>query len=167
MISALAGTSRSTVSHFTISTGLPRRKPAIMNSSTSGGAGTMAEKVVAGSVPIATATSSREPFRFPSATCRRPQRLAIVLRCDLLPLPVHARCLPVVDLHAVHADIALARARVARMNAGQRDEAASVVRPALQNRKRIQVKIFFHDHFFAACFFRAHGFRKRTGQCAQ
>jgi len=30
--------------------GLPRRKPAIRNSSTSGGAGTMAENVVAGSV---------------------------------------------------------------------------------------------------------------------
>ena len=66
--SALAGTSRSTVSHFTISTGLPRRNPAIMNSSTSGGAGTIAEKVNAGSVPIATATSSRDPFMLPRAT---------------------------------------------------------------------------------------------------
>ena len=43
-----------------------------MNSSTSGGAGTMAEKVVAGSVPMATATSSREPFRLPMATCGKP-----------------------------------------------------------------------------------------------
>jgi len=29
----------------------------------------MAEKVVAGSVPMATATSSREPFKLPSASC--------------------------------------------------------------------------------------------------
>ncbi len=43
-----------------------------MNSSTSGGAGTIAANVVAGSVPIATATSSREPFRFPIATCGIP-----------------------------------------------------------------------------------------------
>ena len=54
---ACAGTSRSTVSHFTISTGAPRRKPAIRYSSTSGGAGTIAENVTAGSVPMATATS--------------------------------------------------------------------------------------------------------------
>jgi len=38
---------------LTSSTGLPRRKPAMRYSSTSGGAGTMAEKVVAGSVPMA------------------------------------------------------------------------------------------------------------------
>ena len=116
-----------------------------MNSSTSGGAGTMAEKVVAGSVPMATATSSREPFRLPRATCGRPpmgpsgmvtappadsamaatlavkrigiggsgggvaQRFAVVLGGYLLPLPVHAGGLAVVDLHAVHADVALAR----------------------------------------------------------
>ena len=43
-----------------------------MNSSISGGAGTMAENVVAGSVPMATATSKREPFILPSATCGRP-----------------------------------------------------------------------------------------------
>jgi hypothetical protein len=41
-------------------------------SSTSGGAGTMAAKVVAGSVPMATATSRREPLRLPRATCGRP-----------------------------------------------------------------------------------------------
>ena len=59
MYSACAGTCRSTVSHCTSSTGLPRRKPAIRYSSTSGGAGTIAANVVAGSVPIATATSIR------------------------------------------------------------------------------------------------------------
>src|ERR1017187_3192766 len=59
MYSAWAGTSRSTVSQRTSSTGLPRRKPAMRYSSTSGGAGTIAEKVVAGSVPMAAATSMR------------------------------------------------------------------------------------------------------------
>ena len=37
---------------------LPRRKPAMRYSSTSGGAGTIAANVVAGSVPMATATST-------------------------------------------------------------------------------------------------------------
>src|SRR5438445_335619 len=59
MYSALAGTSRSTVSALTSSRGFWRRKPEIKYSSTSGGAGTIAENVVAGSVPMATATSMR------------------------------------------------------------------------------------------------------------
>jgi hypothetical protein len=39
---------------------------------------------------------------------RLAQGLTVVLSGDLLPLPVHAGGLAVVDLHAVHADIALA-----------------------------------------------------------
>ena len=60
---------------------------------------------------------------------------------DLLPLPVHAGGLAVVDLHAIHADVALAGARVARVHAGQRDEAAAVVRPALENREKIEIEV--------------------------
>ncbi len=150
-----------------------------MNSSTSGGAGTMAENVVAGSVPMATATSNRDPFSLPSATCGRPpigpsgmrdraarrlrhrgharrllaelpaarvrnrriaQGFAVVLRGHLLPLPVHAGGLAVVHLHPIHADIAFAGARIARVHARQRDEPPAIVRPALQNRKRVQVE---------------------------
>ena len=139
----------------------------------------MAENVVAGSVPMATATSSREPFRLPIATCGKPadgavgngdraagrlrhcrytrgerigirrgcrriaQCFAIMLRGNFLALPVHAGSLAVVDLHAVHADIALARSRVAGMHAGQRDEAASIVRPALEDRKLVQIEVVF------------------------
>ena len=43
----------------------------------------------------------------------------------LLALPVHAGGLPVVDLHAVHADVALAgagRPRIAGDDAGEGDE---------------------------------------------
>ena len=58
-ISAWAGTSISEVSHFTISTGFARKNPAIIISSRSGGSGRMAEYMVAGSAPIATATGMR------------------------------------------------------------------------------------------------------------
>jgi hypothetical protein len=113
---------------------------------------------VAGSVPMATATSMREPLRLPNCTAaigcrwgrRRPHGaagglghdaatraasgsasalaaalragFAIVFGGDFLPLPVHAGGLAVVDLHAVHADVALAGFWVARVHAGQRDE---------------------------------------------
>ena len=88
-------------------------------SSTSGGAGTMAEKVMAGSVPMATATSILPLGRSPSgkteppedarhestAACRaagtgggeapvphsqRSHAFAVMFGRDLLPLPVHA-----------------------------------------------------------------------------
>src|SRR5437868_3824289 len=59
MYSAWAGTSRSTVSAFTSSRGFWRRKPEIKYSSTSGGAGTIAENVVAGGGPIGAGTSMR------------------------------------------------------------------------------------------------------------
>ena len=74
----MAGTSRSTVSHFTSSTGFCRRNPAIMNSSTSGGAGTIDENIIAGSVPIATATSIRPATCLPSATREPPPERAIM-----------------------------------------------------------------------------------------
>jgi hypothetical protein len=42
-----------------------------------------------------------------------------VLGGDFLALPVHAGGLAVVDLHAVHADVALAGARVAGVTQGR------------------------------------------------
>src|SRR3982750_186551 len=60
-ISAWAGTSRSTVTAGTSSTGSPRRKPAIMNSSRCFGSGALAEYAVIGSSPSATATGRRPP----------------------------------------------------------------------------------------------------------
>jgi hypothetical protein len=74
---------------------------------------------------------------------------AIVLGGDLLALPVHAGGLAVVDLHAVHADVALAGARVAGDDAGQGDEAAAVVGPALEDGELVEVEVVAEDDFFA------------------
>ena len=52
---------------------------------------------------------------------------------DFLELPVHAGGFVVVNLDAIHAEIALARVRVARDDARQRDETSAVQRPAAQN----------------------------------
>jgi hypothetical protein len=51
----------------------------------------------------------------------------------LVHLPVHAGGLTVVHLHPVHAQVAFAGVGVAGVNAGERDEAAAVLGPALQN----------------------------------
>ena len=102
-----------------------------MYSSISGGAGTMDENIIAGSVPMATATSIRPATCLPSATreppperaimssaavdglrfagrCGAAHALAIVLGSLFLALPVHAGRALVVDLHAIRADVALA-----------------------------------------------------------
>ena len=47
----------------------------------------------------------------------------------LLALPVHAGSLSVVDLHAVHAYVALSRFGVPGYDAGEGDEGASVLGP--------------------------------------
>ena len=54
-------------------------------------------------------------------------------RGDFLQLPMHAGGLVVVNLDAIHADVALAGVRVARDDAGQRDETPAVQRPAFQD----------------------------------
>ena len=64
-----------------------------------------------------------------------------MLRRHLLPLPVHARRLPVINLHPIHADVALASSRIARVHARQRNKPPPIMRPALQNRKRIQIEV--------------------------
>ena len=154
-------------------------------SSTSGGAGTMAEKVVAGSVPMATATSMRSP-RILVATswgtvlgccrCRSAggqghefdlacfvggggaQAVAEVLGGVLLALPVHAGGLAVVDLHAVHADVALAGFGIAGGDAGEGDEAAAVLRPGLEDGELEDVDLVaVEDDFLAGSFFGVDG----------
>src|ERR1019366_67981 len=54
-------------------------------------------------------------------------------RGDFLQLPVHAGGFVVVDLDAIHADVALAGVRITRHDAGQGDEAPAVERPAFQD----------------------------------
>src|SRR5690348_8590982 len=63
------------------------------------------------------------------------QALAEVLGSYFLTLPVHARGALVVDLHAVHADVALPGSRIARDDAWERNEASTILRPAFQNGK--------------------------------
>jgi hypothetical protein len=77
------------------------------------------------------------------------QPLTEVLRCNLLTLPVHAGGLPVIDLHAVHAHISFAMARVAGDHQRQCDEAAAVHGPALQHGKVEQAEIVAEDDLFA------------------
>ena len=55
---------------------------------------------------------------------------AAVARADFLELPVHAGGAVVVNLHAIHADVALAGVGVFGDDAGERDEASAVERPA-------------------------------------
>ena len=84
-----------------------------------------------------------------------------MLRGHLLALPVHAGGLAVVDLHAVHADVALAGAGVAGVDAGQGDKSPAIVRPALQDRKRVEVEAVAENDFLAAGVFGIHCFRER------
>ncbi len=58
---------------------------------------------------------------------------AAVARGDFLQLPVHAGGVVVVNLDAIHADVALAGVGIVRDNAGQRDESAAIERPAFEN----------------------------------
>ena len=95
------------------------------------------------------------------------QGFAIVLGGDLLPLPVHAGGLSVVNLHAVHADVALARARVAGDDAGEGDEAAAVMRPALEDGKVVEVEVVAANTFLAGGVFGADGFGEGAGERAQ
>ena len=71
-----------------------------------------------------------------------------MFRRNFLPLPVHSGSALVIDLHAVHADVALPGLRIARDHAGQRDEASAIFWPALQDGEIEQRKIVALDHFF-------------------
>src|SRR6202795_844950 len=66
-----------------------------------------------------------------------------------LALPVHAGGALVVDLHAVHADVAFAGFRVAGDHAGKRYKAAGILGPALENRKVEERKVVAPDYFLA------------------
>ena len=68
---------------------------------------------------------------------------------DFLSLPVHPGRALVVDLHAVHPQVALSRSRVASGHAGQGNEASGILRPALQDREVEHREIFALDHLLA------------------
>ena len=131
-----------TVSHFTISTGLPRIKPAIIISSMSGGSGRMAEYMVAGigadrDRDVHACSLAR--LRAGGGSVRRPA-CASASACRSC-----ARRKPACGTAAV----ALARVGIAREHHRQRDEAAAILRPAVQDRKIIEREILLADDFLA------------------
>ena len=54
-------------------------------------------------------------------------------RGDFLQLPVHAGGFVVINLDAIHAEIAFAGVGIARHDAGQGDETPAVERPAFED----------------------------------
>ncbi len=88
--------------------------------------GAVAQKGMTGSPPRQTAT--RHPLAgFVVALA--------VARGDLVQLPVHPGGASVENLHAVHADVAVARVGVLRVDGRERDERAAVLGPAFQHRQ--------------------------------
>ena len=85
----------------------------------------------------------------PHCLGRSPQRFAVVFGSNFLALPVHAGGALVVNLHAIHADVAFAGLGIARDHAGQRDEAAGVFGPALQDGEIQQREVVPLDDFLA------------------
>jgi hypothetical protein len=85
------------------------------------------------------------------------QAIAKMFGGNFLALPVHAGGLAVVDLHAIHADVALPcwvavcvpLARIAGDDTWEGDEAATILRPALQDGKIEDAEIFAQDDFLA------------------
>ena len=83
------------------------------------------------------------------------EAVAHVLGGDLLALPVHAGGLAVVDLHAVHADVALAGFGIAGDDAGEGDEGAAVLGPGGEDGEFGEVDVrAFEDDLLAGGVFR-------------
>src|ERR1700719_1428158 len=79
--------------------------------------------------------------------CGHPEAVSEVFGGYLLALPVHAGGFCVVDLHAVHAYVALAglatlTAGVAGDDTGEGNEAASVLRPGFQDGEVEEIDVF-------------------------
>ena len=75
--------------------------------------------------------------------------IAVVFGGYFLALPMHASGALVVDLHAIHSDIAFAGFGIAGDDAGEGDETSSVLRPALQDWEIEEGEIITFDDFFA------------------
>ena len=182
-ISLLAGTSRSTVSHFTRSTGAPRRKPAIRYSSISGGAGTieakshdrigsdrngnfhLSRRAVAVCQDASSGTAGHDVDGCRPAIYGIAHPLPRMFRRNFLTLPVHPRRSLIVDLHAVHAEVALAGLRIAGGHTRQGDEPSGVAGPALQDREVEQGEVVALDDFFARA--GRHGAREEFSRFCQ
>ena len=77
---------------------------------------------------------------------------AVMLGALLVGLPVHAGGDVVVNLHAIHAAVALAGIGVARKHHRQGDEAAAIFGPAFENRELGQRHAGGAHHFLARAF---------------
>ena len=93
-----------------------------------------------------------------SGAWRGAEAVTQVLGGIFLALPVHAGGLAVVDLHAVHAHVALSGFGVAGDDARERDEAAAVERPALEDGELIEREGIAENDFFAGRVFGGNGF---------
>ena len=82
-----------------------------------------------------------------------------------LALPMHARGALVVNLHAVHAKIALAGLWIARGNAGQGNEASAIFRPALKDGEVEERKVIALNDFLAGA--RRHRAREKLSCLGQ
>src|SRR4029079_8819983 len=75
--------------------------------------------------------------------------IAIMFRSYFLPLPVHARRLAGVYLHAIHTDVALSCFWISSNDAWKSDESPGIFRPTLENWKLQQVDLVASNYFFA------------------
>ena len=88
----------------------------------------------------------------------------LIVTCAVLVLvPMHARGLVVVDLHAVHAHIRDLCGRVHGADHGKGDEPAAVIRPALEHGDLREVNLVTgQDDVLTGSLF--HGLRKIVGE---
>ena len=98
---------------------------------------------------------------------RRAQPLAEMLRRNFLPLPVHARSLAVIDLHAIHADVPPPGCRISCDHARQSNELAAIARPRFQDWKIQHAEVFPQDDFLAGRILGAHFARKKFAELGQ
>src|SRR5215472_18116316 len=84
-----------------------------------------------------------------------------------LALPVHAGGLSVVDLHAVHADVAFPCFWVSCDDARKSDEATSVMRPASENGEVENVEALSENDLPAGCVFGGNGLWEKFPDVAE
>src|SRR5712691_4826326 len=75
--------------------------------------------------------------------------IAEMRRPTLVNLPVHAHRLFVIDLDAIHADVALACERIFAVAHSQSNKASAIVRPALEDGEHIDVEVLGENDFLA------------------
>src|SRR5207244_11058510 len=90
-------------------------------------------------------TDDHGHFHAPVLTCS----IAEMGRSTLVNLPVHAHGLPIIDLDAIHADVALVCERVFAVAHGQSNKASAIVRPAFEDGEHIDVEILGENDFLA------------------